>query len=68
MISLGQLTGLGRKHIRDGCTGKLQFDSYAEAEREIGNLIRKKAHRPELGNLAPYACPYCHTFHLGHNK
>lgn len=66
MITLGNLTGFGRKVIRDGCTGKIQFATYAEAEREIGNLLRKNASRPELGQIAPYHCPNCRSYHLGH--
>jgi hypothetical protein len=68
MITLGNLTGFGRAVVRDGCTGKRGFASYAEAEREIGRLIRKHAHRPEQGTLAPYVCPWCRQVHLGHFK
>ena len=67
-ITLGNLTGFGRRFVRDGCTGKKRFDSYAAAEKEIGVLIAKGAHRPELGTFAPYACGRCHAFHLGHFK
>lgn len=68
MITLGNLTGFGRRYVRDGCTGKRAFDTYAAAEYEIGKLIRKNAHRPELGVLAPYQCGACHAFHLGHSN
>lgn len=68
MITLGNLTQFGRKVIRDGCTGKVPFDSYAEAEAEIGKLIRKNAHRPELGQIAPYSCKLCPKWHLGHYR
>ena len=57
-----------RTTVRDGCTGKRAFDSYAEAEVEIGRLIRKNAHRPELGTVTPYNCPLCRKVHLGHFK
>jgi hypothetical protein len=66
MITIANLTGFCRKVVRDGCTGKVRFDSYAAAEAEIGRLIRKNAHRPELGTIAPYSCGQCHSFHLGH--
>lgn len=65
-ITLGNLTGLGRRLLRDGCTGKTCFNSYAHAEPEIGRLIAKNAHRPELGTLAPYNCHLCGHWHLGH--
>ena len=66
-ITLGTLTGMGRKYIRDGCTGKRAFVTYAEAEAEIGRMIKKNSYRPELGQFAPYACGHCHGFHLGHH-
>jgi len=68
MITLGNLTGFLRSTLRDGCTGKKAFATYASAEVEIGNLIRKHAHRPELGQLHPYLCPRCRAYHLGHTK
>lgn len=63
MITLGQLTGFVRG---DPCTGKKQFDTYAAAEREIGKLISKNAHRPHLGVLTAYLCGECRHYHLGH--
>ena len=67
-ITLGNLTGFGRRFVRDGCTGKRGFDSYAEAEFEIGRLIKNNAERSYLGQFAPYACGICHRFHLGHHR
>jgi len=68
MITIGNYTNFGRRYVADGCTGKQGFASYGEAETEIGNLIRKGAHREHHGTLAPYHCGYCHQFHLGHHK
>jgi len=68
MITLGNLTNFGRRFVRDGCTGKQGFASYAEAETEMGHLIRKRADRRHLGVIAPYHCGYCHQFHLGHDR
>ena len=66
MITLGNLTNFGRRYVRDGCTGKIGFATYAEAESKIGELIRKRADRPQHGTLIPYNCGICHSFHLGH--
>lgn len=68
MITLGNLTNFGRRFVKDGCTGKKPFVSYAEAEAEIGPLIRKNAVREELGQIAPYHCRHCRSWHLGHFK
>lgn len=59
------LTGFGRGME---CIGKIGFDSYAEAEHQIGKLIRKGAHRPEHGVLHPYLCRFCLKHHLGHMR
>lgn len=66
MISLANYTNFGRRYVRDGCTGKIGFATYAKAEIEIGRLIKKNATRPQHGTLMPYACGYCHCIHLGH--
>lgn len=68
IITLGNYTNLGRRYVRDGCTGKKGFGTYAEAEQEIGRLIKKGADRQYLGTIAPYHCGICHQFHLGHHK
>jgi hypothetical protein len=68
MITMGNLTGFSRAVVRDGCTGKKPFETYAKAESEIGSLIRKNASRPELGLINPYHCRWCHTWHLGHAR
>lgn len=68
MITLGNLTNFGRRYVRDGCTGKKGFATYAEAETEIGRLIKKNATRSHQGTVAPYACGICHQFHLGHHR
>lgn len=67
MIKLGELTRLGRR-LRDGCSGKDCFASYAEAEREIGRMLHKGITRAHEGTLAPYACGFCHRWHLGHHR
>ena len=67
MISLGELTDFRRRVIRDGCTGKRRYRTYAEAEIAIGQLLRNNASRPELGTLMPYRCG-CSYWHLGHAK
>lgn len=63
MITLGNLTGFARG---SRCVGKREFASYAEAEREIGRLLRKNASKPERGQLCPYLCDECAKYHLGH--
>jgi hypothetical protein len=65
MITIGNLTGFAKG---SGCVGKKSFSSYAEAEPEIGRLLRKNAARFEDGFLAPYLCPECGAYHLGHNR
>ena len=67
MITLGDFTHFRRDVVRDGCTGKRRYRSYAEAEIVIGQMIRSRTHRPELGTLVPYYCA-CRHWHLGHEK
>jgi hypothetical protein len=67
MISLGELTNFRRQVVRDGCTGKRAFGSYADAEVALGRVIRAGADQPQLGTLLPYRCGHCGGWHLGHD-
>lgn len=63
MITMGQLTKFAQG---SGCLGKKPFATYADAEVELGRLIRKGWDRKQHGTLAPYFCHRCLTYHLGH--
>lgn len=77
-VTLGEMVGWGRgsaavggraspKTRGDGCTGKRRFESYAKAEAGIGGLYQKRIARVQQGVPAPYACGYCHGWHIGHS-
>lgn len=68
MITLGNLTGIGRTLVRDGCTGKKVYESYTQASKSISDLERNNAHRPHLGVLEPYRCDICQEIHIGHSQ
>jgi hypothetical protein len=63
-VKIADLTKF-RKVLKDGCSGKDKFATYAAAETEIGNLIRKRGSMYRPG-LDAYHCSHCHWWHLGH--
>lgn len=49
--------------MKKACFGKIQHKSMLAAQYYLDNL----GHR-DKANLNIYKCPYCHFYHLGHNK
>lgn len=45
------------------CFGKIKHKSFLSAEYTLSQLKGKESHLLEI-----YNCPFCKTFHIGHNR
>lgn len=51
-----------RAQRRKACSGKIRFQTEAEARKSISGLRRKGV----TDWLVTYRCSFCHGFHFGH--
>lgn len=52
-----------RNQRRKECEGKMRHASEAAAIQQIASLARKGKAQ---GDLRPYRCPFCSSWHVGH--
>ena len=51
------------QHAKNACYGKIQHRSMLAAQYILNRMNGKNSHLLEI-----YKCPFCKTFHIGHNR
>jgi rubrerythrin len=52
-----------KERAKSACYGKIQHRSMLAAQYILDRMNGRKSHLLEI-----YKCPFCNTFHIGHNR